>query len=320
MLYNMKYMNKINGLILIAVTLLTGCTHHKSLFPDLHERLIYCETSENFEVPIKEGYATYVIYGEDTLAVATEPMVIEIPKGLTGVTKSTAPVLKIDYNILEEHQATFSQFWQAVMFEDTENGDYDYNDLIIHVRNSTNNNGRFQNIDIQPIALGSGKTIALGCILADNSEHIISGDVRKDLFGNRKGYINTVDQNTLTRFPLVSRISQHVLPAQTKASIAWFIEVEGKRYYAISTLLDYKNYEMFNPEGLPYGLVQSSTFAYPQECKSIFKVYPDFEDWINGRKNTIGKGINNLCYQASIYKTIPGADGILYNIWDYTGF
>ena len=66
------------------------------------------------------------------------------------------------------------------MFEDTQNGDYDYNDLIIHVKNTASNHAyqhpseTWQTIEIQPIALGSTKTIKLGCILSDGSTHMIS--------------------------------------------------------------------------------------------------------------------------------------------------
>lgn len=76
------------------------------------------------------------------------------------------------------------------MFEDTRFGDYDYNDLIIYVRNLHSWN-KLQ-IDIQPIALGSQKVIKLGCMIGnDKSEHIISEDVHRDLFGGEKGFINT---------------------------------------------------------------------------------------------------------------------------------
>ena len=88
------------------------------------------------------------------------------------------------------------------MFEDTQNGDYDYNDLIIHVKHQTDlpwaKEESLETIEIQPIALGSTKTIKLGCILSDGSTHMISDDVRTDLFGGRQD--SSIRSMTMTRY------------------------------------------------------------------------------------------------------------------------
>lgn len=129
-----------------------------------------------------------MMYGQDTVAIVTQPMTIQIPKGMKVSTKgSTGDEISIEYEVLNDTDAkiAYNKSWQAIMFEDTRSGDYDYNDLIIHVRNLHSWN-KLQ-IDIQPIALGSQKVIKLGCVIGnDKSEHIISEDVRKDLFGSEK--------------------------------------------------------------------------------------------------------------------------------------
>ena len=50
--------------------------------------------------------------------------------------------------------------WQVVAFEDSRKGDYDYNDLIIHVRWSIRE--YCYTIAFQPIALGSSKKFKSG--------------------------------------------------------------------------------------------------------------------------------------------------------------
>ena len=177
---------------LVGIALISSCTRPGNLYNG-GQRIANCVTSEPFEVPVQEGYATYVMYGQDTVAIVTQPMTIQIPKGMKVSTKgSTGDEISIEYEVLNDTDAkiAYNKSWQAIMFEDTRSGDYDYNDLIIHVRNLHSWN-KLQ-IDIQPIALGSQKVIKLGCVIGnDKSKHIISEDVRKDLFGGEKGFINT---------------------------------------------------------------------------------------------------------------------------------
>ena len=306
--------------IAMAILVAIACTHDKNIYTEPQERIAYCEAFENYEVPVKAGYTTIVTEGDDTLAVVNEPTTIKIPKGSILPSRGESGI-KVDFAILNNVD-TYSQYWQAVMFEDTEYGDYDYNDLVIHVKNVLGNGGKewdLHNIYIQPIALGGGKTIKLGCILPDNSEHIITEDVRTDLFHGAKGFINTVNDNTPIRYKLMPQITNYKLAKGTKKSIAWFIEVDGKRYYAVTSDYHYQRYDMLNHEGMPYGLVvgkDDGTFKYPQEKISIFKAYPDFSDWVNGRASWIGTPQTNMTSKFC-NNTIPGKDGRLYKIWDY---
>lgn len=312
---------KINLLTLIAIIAFASCTHHESLYKKENvDRIIAnCTTSEEFQVPVKEGYTTIVTYGEDTLAVANEPITILVPRSSQLQSKSDAATgIKIDYAIIKSIE-TYSQCWQAVMFEDSKKVDYDYNDLIIHVYHSCNYSKTSQTIEIQPIALGSEKTIALGCILADGSKHMITNDARKDLFNGAEGYINTLNDKEPIKYKLSQKLTCHFEPAIVLPTIAWFIEVEGKRFFAISGDNKYANYDqMLTDDGLPYGLViysgaegkANGTFVYPQEKTSIFEAYPDFKEWVNGKKDNVGACDKSLCYR---YSYRPGS---VY-IWDY---
>lgn len=197
-------------LAVASIALWASCIEDEKDYSQIIEtRVANCETSKDFSVPVKEGYTTFVTSGEDTLAMANEPITIRIPKNATISTRAEGDGINISYDVLKEGaETTYAKTWQAVMFEDTQNGDYDYNDLIIHVKHQTDlpwaKEESLETIEIQPIALGSTKTIKLGCILSDGSTHMISDDVRTDLFGGRQGFINTVNDNDPIRYKLAS--------------------------------------------------------------------------------------------------------------------
>lgn len=318
-------------LAVASIALWASCIEDEKDYSQIIEtRVANCETSKDFSVPVKKGYTTFVTSGEDTLAMANEPITIRIPKNATISTRAEEDGINISYTILDEgSETTYAKVWQAIMFEDTQNGDYDYNDLIIHVKNTASNHAyqhpteTWQTIEIQPIALGSTKTIKLGCILSDGSTHMISDDVRTDLFGGRQGFINTVNDNDPIRYKLAStNIKNYAMPKKEKTSaawVAWFIEVDGKRMYAASSDIDYKSYDMVNKENMPYGLAVSNgngTFSYPQEKNSLFETYPGFSDWINGKVSSIGSFQKELVYKYCSGGII-GEDGKSHKIWDY---
>ena len=118
-------------------------------------------STEAMDVPIKEGYVTIVTLGKDTLAAAVSEMSIIVPKTATStkageqylanVGITYVPVAEYGNNI-----GTLNNKYalnQVVCFEDSKNGDYDYNDFVFRVKYE-----RFGNIFgfwIQTIALGS---------------------------------------------------------------------------------------------------------------------------------------------------------------------
>lgn len=326
-------MNKLLFLVFIA-GIFGACVHHGDLYTSTKERIDNCVTSKAYTVPVREGYATIVMCGEDTLAVATEPISIQIPVKSNVLTRGSATdEIELKYEVLNG-QLTYSQYWQAVLFEDTRSGDYDYNDLVLHIKNTNeyHHNGggeksyKTLKVLIQPIALGSMKKIKLGCIVTyDKTVHIISEDVRKDFFGNATGYINTESEKAPVRYKLEERLSDdYGLPVdKNNGTLAWFIEVDGNRFFAVSSDLEYEEYDMLNTEGMPYGLVfygnngEQGTFAYPEEKTSIFEAYPSFRDWINKNANSVGGNVKKLLYRYSYDRTILGSDGKKHTIWDW---
>ena len=49
---------------LVGIALISSCTRPGSLYNG-GQRIANCVTSEPFEVPVQEGCATYVMYGQD---------------------------------------------------------------------------------------------------------------------------------------------------------------------------------------------------------------------------------------------------------------
>lgn len=312
---------------LIGMLNLSCIDSNKQIGMAPEQRVAACVSSQDFNVPVKDGYTTYVTYLGDTLAVTNEPMVMRIPKTSLVATRSDNEI-KVDFGEKNDG-SSYAKEWQAVMFEDSQDGDYDYNDFVFHAYSRAgytyqNINKYTQTIEIQAIALGGGKIIKLGCILSDNSEHIISEDVRQDakFFGGRRGFINTLNTEEPIEYNLNKQIEGYVLGNNKTlghpAWIAWFLEIDGKRMYAISTDIDYKEYAMLNVEKMPYGIVAVSdngTFAYPAEKNSIFNAYPDFEKWINGETSDIG----HYNDRALLYKyTQKHFNEKGFSVWDYS--
>lgn len=288
---------------LLFIILLASCV--KSPFNDRNlkqtvERLDGLTTKT---VIPEKGMIAVVTYENDTLAVLNTYANIIVPKDLTDEEKLR---ISIDEKPLVECK-TYSQYWQAVAFEDTKVGDYDYNDLVIHVKNVCDRPwGKDyikQSIVIQPIALGGTVDITLGFILSDFTEHIISTNVREDLFDSKEGFINTIGEPI--RYKLDKDVlTNYKLDKSNTPWVAWFIEVDGERLYAISSEIPTKIYDMLNSDGMPYGLVKYSTFAYPIEKTSVFTAYPDFKGWINGNKSSLGNGLKSYLYNSN-------------KLWDY---
>ena len=71
-------------LAVASIALWASCIEDEKDYSQIIEtRVANCETSKDFSVPVKEGYTTFVTSGEDTLAMANEPITIRIPKNET---------------------------------------------------------------------------------------------------------------------------------------------------------------------------------------------------------------------------------------------
>lgn len=309
------------ALFIILGLALTGCVKKPNPVPDpiITNRLT---TTEVFTVPIKDGYTTIVKLGSDTLCVATESTSILIPKNTSVVTKAGG----IDISYIEgtDPDAGTSQIWQSVGFEDSEVGDYDYNDLVIHCKyeiKTLSNTYHRLGIGVHPIALGSTKTIALGCKVYINDvllkDEMLSNDCRKDLFGSQENMINTgFTANFHTNF-FKDTISFNIGETKnlSEVKVVWFIKVGNKYFYAVND-----KYEYLDAANRPYGIIVTNTgktyyqdernpevganwFPYPYESVNINQLYTGFDAWIDGRAQFCdmsspveGKGIDPGTY------------------------
>ena len=85
-------------LAVASIALWASCIEDEKDYSQIIEtRVANCETSKDFSVPVKEGYTTFVTSGEDTLAMANEPITIRIPK---NATISTVPKETVSTSVI----------------------------------------------------------------------------------------------------------------------------------------------------------------------------------------------------------------------------
>lgn len=263
---------KIKLILIIFTIFLTSCV--KDINPIIDKDVNDYPISE-LVVTVTPNKASIVKLGTDTLAVLTQTRSIAVPK------YSEITITEIDNN--NNNLKEKYKLWETIAFEDSKVGDYDYNDLVIHVLIEQKNNNT--QVSIHPIALGSTKNITLG-LRVDGIDHYLSKDCRKDLFKNREGFINTYIFQDRIKYEKFAIKNSPLTKSTWGKSLDWFIEVDnGLRLYAVS-----KNYPTSNR---PYGLILIDInnpykygyydcgldwFDYPSEGIEIEEVYPDFSN------------------------------------------
>lgn len=305
------------------------------------------QTTEEFEVPVREGFVTRVSMNETVLAEAVSPVTILIPK--QAATRAGESV-SLEYIPMDEYPNSIdmknnSKLFQVVCFEDSRQADYDYNDFVFHVKYQTLGN-KFGFI-IQPIALGSTKPIRLGCVVYKGNTQIFKGlitgmnsageynDCRTQYFQNQEGMINTFgkqvnQQANLHTYMASSRRVWEINQVDDKGAprVEWYILVDGNtELYALSTShLD----QSFDKNGRPYGIVITDTgstykdeygyvcgkdwFNYPQESIHIKDVYPEIWQWLAGTSSyTFSEIYDSAEVPENAY---PASDLRLYEVTD----
>lgn len=277
------------------------------------------ETLADYQIPVQAGKAAIVTLGDDTLAVTREAMTARVPRyalqqGLIKVTYSD-----------EEIYARFAsmEYWQYLGFEDTRSADYDYNDIVFHVRlrcDKIYGQEMWNNsIDIQPVALGSSTPIKIGILYTETAggapvSKILVEDARKELFnGDPRFPINTDPNKEIKQ---VSRKLTNFFrnTSSIPLRVVWFIEANGVRLYAATSAGDKNSLEMVSKDGLPYGLSMTRKWEYPIEKASIDKAYPGFRQWLKtGDETTLFSGKNDT-YAFPACRPVPGVNG---SLWDY---
>ncbi|MDR0894143.1 MAG: hypothetical protein LBN06_02400 [Prevotellaceae bacterium] len=204
-----------------------------------------------------------------TIAEVLPDLYFEVPK--TGATTKAVDVSK--------ETATIDKI---VCFEDTKNGDHDYNDLVLYIR--TVKNGGNIKFQIKPMAMGATLRFGLGvkAVGQDGTtelyNEVIINDVRTTLFNGDPGFINTVIGEPFKDYPINSDYAIKKGGNQRDiCKIYFYIVVNGTPMYAGTEGAP------MDIEGKPYGIILlSNDFKYPAEIVHINRVYSGCESWFDG--------------------------------------
>lgn len=319
-------------LFIAACVILTSCVKDQTKSPentgpiDAENQTAYARfnTISTLNVPVQEGKLTVVTFNGDIICLTQTPTTIPVPK--SALSTKAGDKIAISYvdasdpkyvEALGENTAS-SELWQTIAFEDSMVGDYDYNDIVLHLcyQLSTPKKGNQKlHIGIHPIAYGATKTFKLGFNLYYGNtmvkETIIAGNAKEELFlANNGAYcgvenmINTSQLNYYSNFftKVITLDAAGVQFGEIK--VVWFIEIEGgKRLYTVNN-----RYNFLDENKRPYGLAITDTgkswegmngnksensaswFEYPKESISMSLCYPDaemlgansFDAWIAG--------------------------------------
>lgn len=300
-------MIKKNLIIVILAVLAVSCVGKDDVRPgtsSVDVDIDHYQTAERYDVPVKEGCITLVKADGVTLAEAESPMTIWVPRMAATRSGEGLETVFVPREEYPNFAGNKSQVFQVVCFEDSRRGDYDYNDLVIHVLYQTKQD--IFGFGVQPVALGSTKSIKLGCVVYKGDKRVFKGlitpdgaDCRSQYFKSMEGTLNTYDKvNVRIGQYLASTIRNwdvSKIGGSGPMRVEWYIEVDnGTELYALSTA--YLN-DSFDKDKLPYGLVITTTgteyvdkdggylcgfdwFNYPRESVHIKDVYPGMWDWL----------------------------------------
>jgi len=238
----------------------------------------------DLKVSVPQDSVAIVVYKGDVIAITSiDGTMVKVPNNSTASTRAvSAPSwwnqAEIIYKGMTDDEikaiqneigtSVFSRSFnrQTIMFEDTKQGDNDYNDFIFQVyqeKISPLQAGKeYHDLStsygiktlIQPIALGSDKStvIKLGVDViyyegfnggkALSQTYVVSEDVRKDakLFNDYKttdGFVNTTNRDkrfAAMELPTISPMKSNINEFnETQFYFNWWIEVNGEKLYSI---------------------------------------------------------------------------------------
>lgn len=290
-------------------------------------------SSEEYSVPVKDGYISIVTYNGDTLCVTTKSGTVAIvPKGAEVAAESSSADFKtkaiedadkivVSYKPYDEgwllNNKETTGFFQSVGFEDSKSGDSDYNDLVIHIKVAAVNNS-FR-VGIHPIAYGATKTINLGATVYLNDAQVFDGVIvescKSNLFGSVEGtdgYINTVQyDHHYPGFVVKKTLCSLASNTLKGLDIAWWITTNdsAERIYAVNRTS--APAELLNSAGCPYGIVLTKLgngyddgqhsvlvgynwFFYPKERVNIWNYYQVKDGAFCYRDGVEGPDVNDF--------------------------
>ena len=279
-------------------------------------------TAYDFDVPAGQVAIVLNNVNGDTIAVLPESVTLDIPvnmaKELKNQTRAGEGTVKVTYIPQEEidpYEFGYT-YYETVAFEDVEDCDYDYNDLIFHTKIEIKNGHTY--IDIQPIAYGAKYDMELyvkGTIWHKNAKKfvqvnateepvLVCSNVRRDLFKDSSDeFINTDPEKDFYLYPFTHHLidNPHIkINKNELMELTWFIKVYDKAGNQIGPKEGYASIPMtqrvansvesgevyynnlYNAENIPFGMVFCDIYGYKAfdtTDKGSSKVYPCGRDW-----------------------------------------
>src|SRR5574344_1415370 len=312
--------------LLAILTLACSCSQNDSLYSyeNVNANLDQYLTDKTVSVTVPSGSIAVVTMGEnsaDTMAIISTSQDIVVPKyvtpnidyvyATTTASKSFTRANVVDASLYSQLEKNINaNYWQVLAFEDSKNGDYDYNDLILHNRFILYKNNDL-NIAIHPVALGAAKTINFGYEVYKKSGSTytyIGGDeikdVRKSLFldQSNSGFINTESYQRHYDGYTYTKTFSNCTGNLSDYCVVSYITTgdDSEKIYAINNE-NAKSVDLFDTNGKPYALVlhgvgsgykqyyngSTSTvgldwFQYPMEKVSLFDCY-NMAGWVSSK-------------------------------------
>lgn len=261
------------------------------------------ESLAEYQVPVQDGAVSIVKWGEDTLAVTQRPMPVLVSKDALSAGEITVTYEKLPQTkSIDFDKSASSQYWQYLSFEDTRDGDYDYNDVVLHCRIKSDAPWNYDGsqmckhaVSVQPVALGGSKVLQLGIIYRPDpaseelAEKILCENIRQDLFlGDPTFPINTSLEKDTKKVTSYMTLLFEFQNKSSKFPVVWFIQSGTDRFYAATTNFGAnEKFDMISKDGLPYGISMTKKWCYPIEKKHIKEAYPHFYEWVTQGKEEI---------------------------------
>lgn len=241
-----------------------------------------------------------VFVGSTKVAVCYHSGPVLVPKSLFPATKASddAYTIVTVAGAPTPGVASENTLEMVLAFEDTKDGDHDYNDLIFQVRLQIVNNEDGTNnttAEITPVAYGATKKIAMGVVLSGPNntyvDKLLYDDCRAEMFEGDQGFINT--RGTRKKYSPISNIELASNLNGAVTCVSWYIEVNGERLYASNTFQ-----QCLDNENMPQGLVLinlrddiysfekggttyycgNDFWQFPEESVNVNAVYPGFDE------------------------------------------
>lgn len=275
-------------ILLFLVFISSSCIDNKEDLSLLDKEVSYLDPFMSVKATTYDGNTSIVTVKEtgDTVLITNKPVDYLFPKGYGLITTYS--------NDIKYQNGGMTLISQTLAFEDSKDGDYDYNDLVVYMdyKNFYDNDGKDivrTEVSIIPIALGATKKIGFGYILPNGQDVLITNDCRNDMFDGVKGFINTVKGSPSKSFVNNKIRKYHEFTITSNLfRINPYILVNGQRIFCATSRHhdeEFKYKDVINEKGYPYGISIYGIFEYPNEYTKIDLAYPKFDSWKNGHSD-----------------------------------